>query len=320
MPVCELCRRIVVVAILSVAMVVPASPGDEVEQRPKAPAAVPSGPLRIDEMAFEMSASTGGDFYFWAPGEFASSPILAIPLESESIVLVAGRLDAGDAAATVEVPVDASVGRLSLFVGVQGRERLGITTPDGSSVLALDERATVRQTRHMLIVTVPDPRPGVWRVEVEGGGRYMVTARAGRGREPDTPELVELIDFDFVERRGRPGHEGYFPVEAPPAAGASAMCNVTLTGAVGDVAFHFVDGAGKPVERLDLVRGTGEVASDEWLGACEVPPSPYRLAVVGSDAAGRRWQRVDSPLRDPHAVRLSPSELQRLLGETGEDE
>ena len=35
------------------------------------------GLLRISETFFELSAATGGDFYFWAPDEFASSNFTA---------------------------------------------------------------------------------------------------------------------------------------------------------------------------------------------------------------------------------------------------
>jgi len=47
------------------------------------------GLLKVDPIYFDLAANTGGDIYFWAPGEFASSH-LQVPLPQEPVVLAYG--------------------------------------------------------------------------------------------------------------------------------------------------------------------------------------------------------------------------------------
>jgi len=51
--------------------------------------AAPSVPLKVNREYFETAAKTGGDYYFWAPGEFASSS-LHIPIQHEEVLLAYG--------------------------------------------------------------------------------------------------------------------------------------------------------------------------------------------------------------------------------------
>ena len=54
----------------------------------QAPGHHDSGLLNINKDYFDMAAATGGDFYFWAPGEFAEAAgHLNIPISSEPIAL-----------------------------------------------------------------------------------------------------------------------------------------------------------------------------------------------------------------------------------------
>jgi hypothetical protein len=109
-------------------------------------------------------------------------------------------------------------------------------------------------------------------------------------RPGDKP--VELISADFVEQRGRPGHEGLFPIEKTPAAGADVLCRLRLSGPVRDVrlAAFRPDGT--------LIRATALKGSDEeHAGPCSVPAEPFRLGAVGTDENGQPFRRVERQLR-----------------------
>ncbi len=79
-----------------------------------------SGRLRINRDFFELSANTGGDFYFWAPGEFAASAaILRVPVTSDPIFLEYGNSD--KFVRSCKIPVDSGIGLLNVLV--EGYER-----------------------------------------------------------------------------------------------------------------------------------------------------------------------------------------------------
>src|SRR4051794_39848046 len=63
---------------------------------------------------------------------------------------------------------------------------------------------------------------------------------------------VELYDFQFVSMRGRPGHEGYFPLQASPVAGSDAVARVRLIGPVQTAQITFVAEDGSALLSLPL--------------------------------------------------------------------
>jgi len=267
-----------------------AAPPDQRSRRPR----VDDGFLEINREYFDLAAGTGGDFFFWGPGEFAANAAHGlVGLEDDEIVLRYGSLES-EGRVEIAVPVDSGVGRMRVFAGIQKRISLTAIRPNGSALVATPGAGSFLETSHMLIATVADPEPGAWSLVVAGRGRYAVTVRGSRGSNPDD-EMIQLLEFRFVRRGGRPGHEGWFPVEGIPAAGSRAICSVSLSGPFDTAEFAFEDGAGSALGKLALQRGVDQDApSDTWLGPCRVPQKPFRLVVRGLDRAGHPYQRVTS--------------------------
>ena len=76
----------IVVAVLLLAL-----PGDarQEDQRSRQASKDPRGLLGIDEGSYDLSASTGGDFYDWAAGELRTAA-LTIPTGGEAVLLAYG--------------------------------------------------------------------------------------------------------------------------------------------------------------------------------------------------------------------------------------
>jgi len=125
------------------------------------------GPLRVDKDMFELAAATGGDFYFWAPGEFAAAK-LQIPLHGEDVVLAYGTVDGKR---VFEIPVESGVQELTLVAGIQRKDLAVLLRPDGTP-----ERDAVQSYQHMTIAIVKSPPPGQWKLELQGAGTFAVTA------------------------------------------------------------------------------------------------------------------------------------------------
>ncbi len=250
------------------------------DQRPRAPLTNARGLLSVNRDYYELAARTGGDFYFWAAGEFASAR-LEIPVVAEEVVLSYGSVERKR---IFEVPVESGARSLTLFAGVQRKDLITIVRPDGTVV----REGQVFQ--HMTIATIASPVAGTWRLELEGAGTFAVTSHV-------TPRRggIELISAEFVERRGRPGHEGLFPVELVPRGGVSAICRIHLGGDARNVRLAFFRRDATLISSVPIA-----AAEDgEYIGRCEVPGEAFRFGVTGTDDDGLAFRRMDRALREP---------------------
>lgn len=269
---------------------------------PQPPGYDRNGLLKINADFFNLAAATGGDFYFWAPGEFAASAgLLSVPVTSDPVAL-SYRSGGGAFAQSIEVPVDAAITHLTLFAGAQRLDEVRLLRPDGRSVEANPAGVAVQAYKHMRIVTVEDPEPGCWRVEARGAGSCSIAARylaerkklAARGLE-----AIDLIDFAFVEVGGRPGHEGLFPVEKPVRAGEERLCKITLSGGVREPVIEMISASGEVLGAIKLDASSDEAAADEFIGTCRIQEQPFRVRVRGQDREGHHFQRLTAALNSP---------------------
>lgn len=238
------------------------------DQRPRAP--------QFNREYFDLAAKTGGDFYFWSPGEFAAARV-QVPIHGESVVLSYGSFEGKR---LFEIPVESGVKQLTLFAGIQRKDLTVLVRPDGTVV-----RDGVQLFQHMLIATITSPLSGIWRLELDGAGAYAVTAHVKAAA--DAPDLVS---FEFVEPGGRPGHEGMFPIKRPLRSGESLACSLSLEGTVREAELSFVTADGSVIATMPSTADR-----------CSVPNVPFRVLVRGIDGKGSPFQRIESPLREPIA-------------------
>ena len=249
------------------------------------------GLLQVDPTFFDMAAQTGGDFYFWAPGEFARAGV-QVPLPGEDVLLAYGKLDAPRR--SFEIPVESGVRTLSIFSGAQRKDRAVIVRP-GGAVLADGAPGVKLQTfSHMTIATIDSPTAGNWRIDFEGAGLYSVSANVRAKAEADA---VQIVEFEFVEMGGRLAHEGLFPIQRGLAKGESILCKLWVSGTTNPVQVSFVTGDDKPIGIVPMDAEPGD--GGHYLGRCVIPSQPFRVVVSGRDRMGQAFRRTQSPLRSP---------------------
>jgi len=251
------------------------------DQTPRAPVTNARGLLKVDPVYFELAASTGGDLYFWGPGEFASAK-LQVPVHHEDVLFAYGAVETKR---VFEIPIESGAKSMTVFAGVQRKDLAVLLRPDGTV-----QRDGMQSYQYMLIATVPSPPPGVWRLELHGAGTYAVTGHVNPGSDG-----IQLIDVRFVEPGGRPGHEGMFPIKRAVKSGEKLTCSITMSGPAKDVRLIFVGRDGALLTSTDVQR----VSDDEYAAECVVPDVPYRAGVSGVDANGRAFQRLTAGLWKP---------------------
>ena len=260
------------------------------DQRPRQPSKDTRGLLGINKDFYDLSANTGGDFYYWAAGEFATAA-LTIPTGGEDIVLAYGAVDGSRT--TFEIPVESGARELAVFCGVQRKDLALLFHPDGT--LARDGAGGVRlqSYQHMLIAQVIAPAPGVWKLELTGLGMSTVTARVKPAGDRAAPGFDS---FELVEMRGRPGHEGWFPIKRNVKKGETIDCKATLSGSVFGAVFELIARDGSVIAAVPMK----PVGSDgDYHARCAIPSSPFRVSVSGRDAAGAPFRRIGPGVRTP---------------------
>jgi hypothetical protein len=258
--------------------------GAQQDQTPRPAKKDDRGLLQINHQYYDLAANTGGDFYFWAPGEFATAR-LQVPMHGDDVVLSYGAMETKK---SFDIPVESGVQKMTLFAGIQRKDLALLVRPDGTVAVDGQPGVTIQLFQYMIIATVAAPTAGVWRLELDGAGTYAVTAHVKHGDNgPD------FAGFEFVEPGGRPGHEGMFPVKRPIRVGESLACKVALAGSVKETELAFVTGDGSLIGTM-AISAAGE---GESIGRCTIPSIPFRVVVRGVDGRGMRFQRIESRLR-----------------------
>jgi hypothetical protein len=260
-------------------------------QRSQPPRVDRGGLLKVEPIYFESAAQTGGDFYFWAPGEFAGSG-LQIPLHGEPVMLAYGRFD--KPRRSFEIPVESGVRTLTVFAGAQRKDRAVLLRPGGAIVAAGEAGVQLQTFTHMTIATIQKPAPGLWRIDFEGAGLFSVSAHVKPSAEAGAPSMD---DFDFVERGGRPGHEGWFPIQREVFKGQVIACQLEVSGAVNGVQLALVTGDNRQIATVPIDDFPDEAG--HHMGRCLIPNLPFRVVVTGRDQLGQSFRRTTSALYSP---------------------
>ena len=197
---------------------------------------------------------------------------------------------------TITIPVDSVTKRITFTFSTDTKgNQLKLTQPSGGAITEGLAGAEVTELNCGRILTVSSPEAGEWRAEVTGTGRFWMEAQA----QSD----IYFIAVEFVKKGGRPGHEGLFRIPGQPLLGTPATLQASLSAsAIKTTDFYLVTEGGQTIQRLQM----HAVNSEEFVGSVDLPPQPFRVAVKGSDANGKQYQRFFSNLFHAESVEVSP--------------
>jgi hypothetical protein len=253
----------------------------------------------IDPVYVRLATATGGQFFFLQSSEAASITKLAdAVVRSNGVDLLSVGDTLAGAPKTYSIPVDSTMS--SLTVSLSGVTSLEVRRPTGSVVSSTDADATFVPLSSGIIVRIASPVSGAWSATVSGSGIFSLLV-AG---ESD----LRFSSFRFTRLAGRPGHEGYFPIDGLPLAGQTSTADAVLDGPFTTAQFELRNKAGAVVQVLALSR----IDDEEFLGDVVVPSTPFIAYVTGTDASGKPYQRVLPGSIGPTTVKVTAPDDQYL--------
>ncbi|KAK6407710.1 hypothetical protein LTR95_018509, partial [Oleoguttula sp. CCFEE 5521] len=194
-----------------------------------------------------------------------------------------------NATTLIKVPVDSSMTQL-IFSLSSITAGLLITHPNGTLVNDTDPSVTRTELTGAQFYIITSPEPGIWTVGLTGASSLGFSLTIS-GISP-----LALTSFDYVELRGRPGHEGYFPVTSPPAPDSCATVLAEIDGAFADATFQYRTLGGDLIANMTFTNGGGNpddpVEGSVFYGNVTVPTGNHTVYVIGHDGAGLAFHRV----------------------------
>jgi hypothetical protein len=264
----------------------------------------------IDPAFIEIAQQSGGQVFLVFPSEVGNSfPLIEAELsgDSQTLLTVVDTLISGSPV-DFTLPVDSTVSGLTVSASFQGSGAVSLQRPNGSVVQNGDPDATITTLSSGQFIRIDAPTVGGWIAQVTGTGDMFFTVKV------NSP--IKFQSFEFVELKGRAGHEGLFSIDGQPVLGDEYLAVADLFGAVSNVAFEFrgLDGASLGPVGLTLGGLANSPAVMYSGGIPSLPGGPFRMYVTGTDETGNGFLRAFPPVFRNQSVKIeTPSTIRGIL-------
>lgn len=259
-----------------------------------------------DPAYFTLARHTGGQVFILNPSEAGQVARLSDVFsrsDTVDVFAVNGMLTA--APVTYQFPVDSHLSRLNISVAALSGAKVEVRRPDGSVLSAATPGVTSIPLSNATMYTLAAPATGTWRITVSGTDQFSILVNGASD--------LTFPQFRFVEQRGRPGHEGAFPLSGAPAPGKTLAVQASLGRAAYALSYEFRTPEGQVLSRFTLT-GNDPVDPLTQSGLVTVPGAPFRVAVLGQDERRMAFERVSGNIISPQTVSVvapQPVALQR---------
>jgi hypothetical protein len=101
-----------------------------------------------------------------------------------------------------------------------------------------------------------------------------------------------LIDIAIVEPIGRPGHQGFFPIQGQPIVGSIVIVQSRMDSAANGVKINLRNSSGALIGQVPMITPP---AANLWpagiyFAQFQVPTTPFALSVSGTDQGGNNFE------------------------------
>ncbi|NML27381.1 dockerin type I domain-containing protein [Zoogloea dura] len=262
-----------------------------------------------DPAYFYLAENTGGQVFILNQSEASSIAEFSDLISRSDTVDILSIGDALSASPKNYVfPVDTQTTRLTISVSATEAHSVRIIRPDGSVVSETDGGVTRVPVSAASIYSIERPQVGEWTITVEGAGTFSILVN-GQSK-------LSLDEFRFVQTRGRPGHQGAFPVTGLPAPGQTVDALADFTETAKNVVFEFRSRSGKVLQSFTLTNNAPAEATVQT-GKVVVPSSRFFVYALGEDGNGAKFQRLLSSGFIPQEVSVvAPTAVNLPVGQT----
>lgn len=267
----------------------------------------------IDRAYIQLAEESGGQLFFLARSEADSITRLAdFNVRSNLVNLLSVTAPPASLPRTFTVPVDSTMTRVTF--SVSGGSAVTVTRPGGTTVRADDPDVTAVPLGRGSIFSVTSPAAGNWGVTVNNfsADDLLETFSVSVTGE----SALDFDSFRFVEQGGRPGHEGFYPVNGFPLAGRTSKVAAQLSaGQVTTARFELRAPDGTTLQTFSLEEvpnPSAEPVFNEYFGVTTVPADSFLAYVTGLDANGRPYQRLLPGTLRPQTVKITAPGLADL--------
>ena len=230
----------------------------------------------IDSAYVRMAEATGGVVMLFKPSELTGAAAQMTASSRHDEVVFRGGAQVAQATHVLDVPIDSSIESVYFFVSMQCLQSVAVVGPTGEEIKTDAPGVEHHAFEAIRLLTVPAPAPGLWRVKVTGRGFMSLIVKA---KSDLTLANVVLGDG------GAPRKSGSGP----------QRLEATMRGSASEIGFELVSVAGARIRRLDMA--LERETDDERTYAADItPPSEFRVAMIGRDPRGFRFQRVEERL------------------------
>jgi hypothetical protein len=250
----------------------------------------------VDPTYNQVASDSGGQLFALQRSEAGTITQLANSVVQSNAVDI---LSVADTLAgppkTYTVPVDSTTTQVTF--SVSGSTAITITRPDGTTVQPSDPGVTLLSLSSAAIFTIAGPASGIWSLTVNGAGGFSASVF---GISP-----LDVSSFSFTELRGRPGHDGQFPIDGFPLSGQAGSLEAKITiDEVSSFQFEF-----RTKQDASLGTAAATVVStdspDEIVAQTAVPTTPFLVYTTGLDLNGVLYQRVVPATFKPQSVKVT---------------
>ena len=242
---------------------------------------------KIDPSYIMIAEESGGQIQMFQPSEASGSLTLMeskLAGNEETIYRTSGEMN-GDLEANILI--DSSIESVTLSAFVQCMKNVAIYDPSGAEFLSGTANSKDNKFISGRIVTLKKPAKGRWKIRMEGTGYSSIIAEA---------KTDLTLQARFVEIGGRPGHEGYFPIQRQPKRNIEEKLSVELGTQIRDAQLIILSREGNVLQKLPLQSPQNTEDSTEYICPLTLQDEKFRIQVSGIAQNGEPFERIDPRL------------------------
>lgn len=248
---------------------------------------------------FTLAESTGGQMFVLSPEEASTLAELNRVLSDPGLTRLTQRsVELSGSEQVVEFDVDSTVQKIVVTLSgvtadgmppdpAQGTAAAtyasSIEDPSGAVITGDTAGASVTPMTFGSITQLQAPKPGRWRVRLNGSGHARVVVE-GMGS-------TSLVSFDLFEEEATLMERDYFPLTGSPVAGRTYKATARLRGEFETLMVELESSTGSSSTHIFEKQRVGNGRS-VFQGEVLIPEGGFSVHAVATDAAGNRVVRA----------------------------